>query len=114
MYIAPLLKRTIVPECICPYAELLVDGVGVPRNVTATLTYYKMGDADCQFLWAKRLADGRGLTPDDAEAVLQFKRLTEQGHKEAQCAYGEYLENGCGLKKNLAQAADFYRKSADQ
>jgi TPR repeat protein len=51
---------------------------------------------------------------DYATALRELKPLVEKGDARSQYAMGVLAENGYGMPKNLAQAADWYRKAAEQ
>ena len=48
------------------------------------------------------------------DAALVQKQYAAAGNPFAQCALGLIFENGSGVKQNFSQAADWYRKAADQ
>lgn len=51
---------------------------------------------------------------DYATALKELKPLVAKGDARSQYAMGVLAENGYGMPKNLAQAADWYRKAAEQ
>ncbi len=48
------------------------------------------------------------------EALKLLKKAAESGLAKAQCAVGEYYENGWGTETDYATAVEWYKKSADQ
>jgi TPR repeat protein len=53
---------------------------------------------------------------DDARprAVEYYRLSAEQGNSYGQYAFGQCLENGIGVEKDLKRAAEYYRLSAEQ
>ena len=59
------------------------------------------------------LANGRGVTKNDAEATAWFHKAAAAGDTEGMADLGFMLENGRGVTKNAAEAVAWYRKAAD-
>jgi TPR repeat protein len=57
---------------------------------------------------------GQGVTKDDAQAVVWYRKAADQGNSEAQFNLGWNYGEGQGVTKDDAQAAVWYRKAADQ
>jgi TPR repeat protein len=51
---------------------------------------------------------------DYATAIREVKPLAEKGDPRSQYAMGVMAENGFGMRKDLGQAAAWYRKAAEQ
>lgn len=49
-----------------------------------------------------------------SEAHSLLRPLAEQGNPEAQCVIGNVYQLGLGVEPDLAAAAEWYRKSAEQ
>jgi len=58
--------------------------------------------------------NGRGVIPDDAEAVKWYQKAAEQGDSYAQFNLGLMYHNGNGIAKNEAEAAKWFQKAAEQ
>lgn len=48
------------------------------------------------------------------DAFMSLMKMAESGFAKAQCAVGEYYEDGWGTEKNLEKAFEWYKRSADQ
>ena len=62
------------------------------------------GDANAQYLLGKYYSDEQEF----AKAVEWWQKAADQGNIEAQYELGRCYENGCGVKKNLFKAIDWY------
>lgn len=72
-------------------------------------------DPEGLFQLAKHLMEGSGGVRKDLRAATEtFRRAAEQGHAQAQNAYGHALHNGVGIAQDLEGAIVWYRKAADQ
>ena len=60
------------------------------------------------------LLHGKGLVKNHNEAARMFKLAADQGHAESQAMYGNCLENGFGVEKDVQQAVIYYKRAADQ
>lgn len=49
-----------------------------------------------------------------AQAIAILKPLAERGNPEAQCLMGNMYHLGLGVAHNLAEAVEWYKKSAEQ
>lgn len=71
------------------------------------------GDPAAAFEIASRLADGRGVPQNLAEAVIWFERAAAKGLVPAQFRLGGLYEKGLGVRKNLDTARRLYTAAAD-
>ncbi len=71
------------------------------------------GDAPAQFELALRLAEGRGIPQNIADAAEWFDRAAKQGLVPAQFRLGGLYEKGIGVKKNLELARRLYTSAAE-
>ena len=69
------------------------------------------GDADAQFLLARRFADG--ADKNYFKAADLFRRAAEQGHVEAAYRTGLCYDLGKGVAEDGAQAVSWYLKAAE-
>ncbi len=72
------------------------------------------GDADCQFNVALMHEKGIGVTKDEKEAVVWYRKSANQGNSNAQFNLGVLYENGRGIAVDFAQANQWYRKASVQ
>ena len=78
------------------------------------------GDAEAQVRLGNALLDraggGRAMSDpkDVAEAAQWFRRAAEQGHAEAQRAFGLMLAGGYGIDRDDAAAVRWFQLAADQ
>lgn len=71
------------------------------------------GDSDAQFELGLRMITGEGVKKNLAEGVAFIEKAAKQKHLRAQHIMGTLYEDGVGVKKDLAKAAEWYRISAD-
>jgi len=57
---------------------------------------------------------GRGVTRDDKQSVVWYRKAAEQGYERAQYNLGAAYFNGLGVAKDYRQAALWTEKSAEQ
>ena len=72
------------------------------------------GDAVAQYRLGNMYADGKGVTRDDATAMMWFERSAKQGNADAQYNVGASYAEGVGVAKSEEQAAEWFRRAADQ
>ena len=72
------------------------------------------GDADCQFNVALMYEKGIGVTKDEKEAVVWYRKSADQGSSNAQFNLGVLYEKGRGSAVDFAQANQWYRKASVQ
>jgi localization factor PodJL len=71
------------------------------------------GDAAAEFEVATRLADGRNIPQNLAEAAVWFERAASKGLAPAQFRLGGLYEKGMGVQKNLETARRLYVQAAE-
>jgi localization factor PodJL len=71
------------------------------------------GDAAAEFEVATRLADGRGIPQNLAEAAVWFERAASKSLAPAQFRLGGLYEKGMGVQKNLETARRLYVSAAE-
>jgi len=70
------------------------------------------GDAAAQVEIATRLAEGKGVRQDFAEAAKWYKRAADQDSAVAQYRLATLYERGMGVKSDRAKARALYEKAA--
>lgn len=71
------------------------------------------GDASAQFDIAARLAEGKGIKQDFAEAARWYQRAAAQGLAAAQYRLAALYERGLGVEADPARAMVWYRRAAE-
>jgi len=77
-------------------------------------TAAERGDPKAQYHLGYIYLEGKGVTQDDAQALLWFQKAAEQGFAQAQYVLGFLYQEGRGTPKDDAQAALWFRKAAEQ
>jgi localization factor PodJL len=72
------------------------------------------GDASAQFEVASRLAEGKGMEQNLAEAAVWYQRAASNGFAMAQFRLATLYERGMGVDKDLARARVWYERAAAQ
>jgi localization factor PodJL len=72
------------------------------------------GDAAAQVEIATRLAEGKGVRQDFAEAAKWYRRAADQDSAVAQYRLATLYERGMGVKSDRAKAQALYEKAAGQ
>jgi TPR repeat protein len=99
-------------------ARCLESGTGVPRDISAAATNYRLsadqGKSDAQVRYGDCLEHGNGVPANYSESARYYRMSARQGHAEGQWRYGACLEEGIGVPKDVEEAARQYKLSADQ
>jgi len=82
--------------------------------LTEFLAAAQQGDATAHRNLGVMYALGRGVEPDDRQAVDWFRRAAEQGLADAQRNLGLMYESGRGVEQNAEQAVYWFRLAAEQ
>ena len=72
------------------------------------------GDARAEAILGQIYFRGRGVTANDHEAVMWFRRAADQGNATAQFYLGTMFDEGRGVPQDYAEAAKWYRRAAEQ
>ncbi len=72
------------------------------------------GDAKALFEVGSRLAEGRGVTQDQAAGAKWVESAAALGLAPAEYRMGSFLEKGTGVGRDLKAARDFYQRAADK
>ena len=96
--------------------ELYAEGVGVPRDDTMALHWFRLaaakGDPEAQLSLGLLHAEGRGVTRDYAVAMDWFRLSAMQGNAEAQANIGHLHRAGYGVARNYVLAYAWYGVAA--
>lgn len=72
------------------------------------------GDPSAEFEVAARMAEGRGMPQDFAQAVIWYERSATRGFAPAQYRLASMYERGLGTAADLEAAKLWYKRAADQ
>lgn len=72
------------------------------------------GYAPGQFLWGKMNYQGQGVPMDAGKAVAWFMKARKQGDMNATSLLALCYQNGDGVQKDVAKAAELYEEVADK
>jgi uncharacterized protein len=95
----------------------LARGVGVERDEEQAAHWLRRaaeGVTDAQYIYARMLAEGRGLECNLPEARAWFARAAEAGMPDAEVALAEMMANGRGGPRDLDTALRLFAKAADE
>jgi len=114
---------------LVPIGVLLAD-LGMPRQYSQGLAYYRSGDvgtalpylendaragdSESAYALASLYLNGDGVTRNPAMAAGWFRRAADAGHAEAAYNLGNAYRLGLGTPKNMEQALGWYRRAADR
>lgn len=92
----------------CKY-EVMVD---IARQTT--IEYVKRyGDAESQYIWGRKFADGNGVSEDTRKAVFLLRSAAEQGHAQAQADLALMYMKGHGVSEDFAEGLAWLRRAAE-
>lgn len=77
-------------------------------------TLAEQGNSNAQYNLGLMYSEGQGVSKDEQQAVLWWRKSADQGNAAAQFNLGTSYTNGEGVPKNNQQAFFWYQKSADQ
>jgi localization factor PodJL len=114
-----------VPAAIATEAVATPQAEATPERTTISLPPAQVGplslrlaagkgDASAQFEVAARLAAGRGVGQDFAEAARWYHRAAAQGMPIAQYRLAALYERGVGVPADVARARAWYQRAAEQ
>jgi localization factor PodJL len=72
------------------------------------------GEPAAEYDYGVRLAEGRGISQDQAGAIAWFEKAASRGVAQAQYRLGLIYEKGTGAPRDLNKAHDFYEQAADR
>lgn len=113
--IAALSKRADAINMLGRCHEL---GWGTPIDYAKAVACYRDA-ANKSYDWAQynlgcRLLDGRDVGHDPDMAFALFTRAVAQGHVKSLNMLGRCYEHGWGCPQDIAEATQWYRRSADE
>ena len=73
----------------------------------------KRGEANAQYEYAARLAEGRGVARDPKTAAVWFEKAAAQGLALAQYRLGSLYEKGVGVDRDYGKAKSWYQQAAE-
>ncbi|MDG4879741.1 SEL1-like repeat protein [Mesorhizobium sp. WSM4884] len=91
------------------------EGVGVRKDQERAAQWTRRaaeGVAEAQYMYARMLQEGRGVTADQSEARIWFERAANAGMVDAQVALAEMLYNGLGGERSFASSAHLFKQAA--
>jgi uncharacterized protein len=74
----------------------------------------EVGNADAQYALGIMYINGKGVSQDDAEAVMWFRLAAEQGFADAQFNLGIAYLSGRGISQDDEEAVNWFRPAAEQ
>lgn len=98
-------------------AVCLAKGVGVLKDELTAAQWLRRaaeGGPEAQYVYARFLAEGRGVPPDLEGAREWFGRAAAAGYADAQVALGEMMLNGRGGRRSVQSALEQFKMAADQ
>lgn len=98
-------------------AVCLAKGVGVLKDELTAAQWLRRaaeGGPEAQYVYARFLAEGRGVPPDLEGAREWFGRAAAAGHADAQVALGEMMLNGRGGQRSVWSALEQFKMAAGQ
>lgn len=99
-------------------AELLQNGLGVPRNPKDAAFWYGQAsngeDAAAMLKYALLLLEGKLVPKDEKKAEELMQKAADRGNASAQFNYGQVLVKKMPGERGLKAALPYYEKSAEQ
>ena len=90
------------------------EGAGQSADLAQVRAEAERGNAPAQLKLARAYEAGTGVSRDDTQAAMWYRRSAEQGNSDAQDSLGQKYLIGEGLNKNVAEALEWFHKSARQ
>ncbi len=107
-----------VVEAQNAYAQLLLDGRGVPRDANAASAWFEVaanaGSVDARNMLGRCHELGWGAPADPGRAAACYREAAEQGLDWAQYNLANLLARGSGVARDRAAALAWYRRAAAQ
>lgn len=103
-------------EAQAVYGQMLLDGVGVPRDTPAALRWFKRAAAQHHVMGINMVGRcydlGWGTAPDKTRAADCYRIAAERGLDWGMYNYATLLALGHGVTEDKAAALDWFRKAA--
>lgn len=127
-YVAAMVQHAVFKGALCagqPCTADLPIHIAIERTDTmdrrtrtddfkSRLIRADAGDAHAQNELGSDFECGCGVAKDLTQAVVWFRKASQQGLAIAQFNLGRMYESGLGIEKNWDEAASLYRKAAEQ
>lgn len=101
-------------KAMCNLAILYIEKGTPDKAVPLARKSASIGYAPGQFLWGKMNYLGQGVPVDAKKAVGWFMRARKQGNISAASLLALCYQNGNGVGKDVAKAAELYEEVADK
>ena len=97
------------------FARVLAYGlIGTLALTVVAVVAVHESDPNAQYQRGNAYHDGKGVSQDDTQAAVWWRKAAEQGFAPAQYSLGLSCDFGKGVPLDHAQAAKWYRKAAEQ
>lgn len=73
-----------------------------------------LGDAEAQFRFAQKLAEGDGVPENDREALKWYREAAEKGHPRAALTMSRLYFTGDGVARDDAKGAEWMQRAAER
>jgi TPR repeat protein len=107
-----------VPAAQVRYGRMLLEGVGVERDVRAAFMWFdraaEHGDAEAMNMVGRCYENGWGTSLDLPSAAACYRSAAESGYHWGEYNYGNMLFDGRGVERDAAQALQWYLRAARQ
>ncbi|WP_343618669.1 tetratricopeptide repeat protein [Ralstonia sp.] len=114
------LQRAVAGDADAQFAvaEALRQGMGVDKNLSQALRWYReaaeQGHVLAQNNLGSMLLNGMGTDKNPAEATIWYRKAAEQGEAVAQFNLALRHLHGTGAPQSDTEAADWLKKAAEQ
>jgi len=107
-----------VAEAQLRLGQMLLDGLGAPKDEAAALTWFmraaKAGAPEAMNMVGRCHENGWGTAVDLPAAADWYRRSAEAGHDWGEYNYANMLFDGRGAALNQVEAVAWYRRAADK
>jgi len=107
-----------IVEAQAAYAQLLLDGRGVPQDRAAAYRWFEVaagaGSVEATNMLGRCQELGWGVPADAVLAATHYRAAAERGLDWGQYNYANLLARGAGLALDREAALAWYRRAADQ
>ena len=93
---------------------LQTPAVTADMDVATLRRLANQGNPEAQYVLGDRYQYGKGVKPDNTQAVAWYQKAADQGLADGQAGLAIMYELGLGVPKDSAQAVAWFQKSADQ
>jgi len=107
-----------VAEAQLRLGQMLLDGLGAPKDAVAALTWFtraaKTGAADAMNMVGRCHENGWGTDVDLAAAADWYRRSAEAGHDWGEYNYANMVFDGRGVERDVVAAVAWYQCASNQ